>query len=126
MIGRGGRGTGNVLAHRLAWELENGPVPDGMYVCHSCDRPSCCNPAHLFLGSQRENMADMAVKGRANSVPPVRRGSELSRKLAEADVAEIRRLHAAGLSQREIGSRYGIGQMTVSDIITRRSWKHVP
>jgi hypothetical protein len=50
--------------HRLAWEEVNGPIPEGMAVCHTCDIPGCCNPAHLFLGTQRENIADMRAKGR--------------------------------------------------------------
>lgn len=55
-------------AHRVAWELKNGPIPDGMFVCHNCpngDLPSCCNDNHLWLGTHIENMADMCLKGRA-------------------------------------------------------------
>jgi len=52
------------LAHRVAWKLTKGPIPKGMYICHSCDNPACCNPAHLFLGTQSDNMKDMIVKGR--------------------------------------------------------------
>jgi hypothetical protein len=60
--------TGNhrlIYAHRAAWELANGPIPAGMNVCHTCDHPACVNPAHLFLGTQQANMADMARKGRS-------------------------------------------------------------
>jgi hypothetical protein len=53
-----------VYAHRLAWEEANGPIPAGMYVCHTCDVPACVNVEHLFLGSQSDNMKDMAAKGR--------------------------------------------------------------
>lgn len=55
-------------AHRAAWVLTCGPVPDGMVVCHRCDNPGCCNPAHLFVGTQLDNIADMVAKGR-NVVP---------------------------------------------------------
>jgi hypothetical protein len=53
--------------HRLAWELANGPIPDGMQVLHRCDEPRCCNPDHLFLGTQSDNMADKVRKGRTRN-----------------------------------------------------------
>ncbi len=51
-------------AHRAAWETANGPVPDGLFVLHHCDRRMCCNPAHLYLGTQADNMRDKVVRGR--------------------------------------------------------------
>jgi HNH endonuclease len=72
-------GTIAVSTHRLAWELANGPIPEGMHVLHRCDTPACCNPDHLFLGTQTDNMADKTRKGRARNggtgklKPPERR-----------------------------------------------------
>lgn len=53
-----------LLAHRVAWTIANGPIPDDMLVLHHCDNPPCCNPGHLFVGTHQDNMDDMAKKGR--------------------------------------------------------------
>jgi hypothetical protein len=107
-------------AHRVAWELVNGPIPEGMCVLHRCDNPPCCRVEHLFLGSQALNMADMNAKGRQP------KGSDNGRaKLTEADIPEIRGLLAEGVVQREIGRRYGVASSQISNIKAGHRWNHV-
>src|SRR5262245_57257109 len=67
-----------IAAHRVAWQLEYGPIPDGMYVLHRCDNPPCANPDHLFLGTLPENNADMRAKGRARRGPGFTRASAIA------------------------------------------------
>jgi len=57
--------------HRFAYELKHGAIPRGMYVCHTCDNPPCCNPDHLFLGTQQDNMKDRKQKNRTNWKPGI-------------------------------------------------------
>ncbi len=104
-------------AHRVAWELTHGPIPDGRLVCHACDNPGCVRPDHLFLGTQSDNMCDMAAKGR-HAYP---RGEDHPQaRLSNADRAEIRRLYAAGaISQAAIAERFGVCQSHVSRIVRR-------
>src|SRR3990172_9835358 len=64
LIGSGGRGSPTIRTHRLSWTLSNGQIPKNLLVLHCCDRPGCVNPAHLFLGTQRDNMRDMNRKCR--------------------------------------------------------------
>lgn len=112
-------------AHRLAFEFSIGAIPDGLLVCHRCDVRHCCNPDHLFLGSNSENMADMVAKGRARSSGF--RGEQLPQaKLNEDTVRAIRATYASGeRTQRELSERYGIQPSAISLIVTRKRWKHV-
>lgn len=104
------------LAHRMAYELAFGAIPHGMLVLHRCDNTKCCNPAHLFLGSHLDNMADMRAKGRGNKTPlPVRRGGDVNgARLTDADVQEIRRARAAGATTVELGRRFNVHNSVIS------------
>lgn len=74
--------------HRIAYELWVGPIPPGLFVCHRCDNPSCCRPEHLFVGTQTDNMRDMAAKGRGNYTGLVRPSGEYLTDLARRRRAE--------------------------------------
>lgn len=117
-IRRGGKRDGRVLAHRLSWQIHNGPIPDGMVVCHRCDTPACVNPDHLFVGTQAENIADMWSKGRGAAGE-----SAPSAKLSESDVKAI---IADSRTQEEIAADYGVSSSHVSMIQTGRQWRGLP
>ena len=108
-------------AHRIAWVLANGPIPDGLCVCHHCDNRICMNPAHLFLGTNADNSADMIAKGRQ-----VRGSRHHFAKLTAEQVRSIRKEYASGrIAQPQLARRYGIIQANVSMIVNRHTWKHV-
>jgi hypothetical protein len=91
-IDRAGYGRyGQRRASRVAWELGRGPIPEGIYVCHHCDNPACINLDHLFLGTQKDNIADCISKGR-QSPPPVSHPASLA-ALPEARAASAARTH---------------------------------
>lgn len=114
-------------AHRFSWELHNGPICDGLQVLHKCDVRACVNPAHLFLGTQLENIQDMDAKGRRVTKYNPRRGeTHADAKLTTSDIVAIRQLSAQGVSQREIAKQFDMSQQHISDIVRRRCWTHVP
>jgi HNH endonuclease len=107
------KGSRKARAHRVAYELFKEPIPKGMLVLHRCDNPSCCNPDHLFVGTQKDNKKDQASKDR------------IGWKLKAADVIEIKKLRASGMVMRAIANLYKVGESTISHIINGRKWKHV-
>jgi hypothetical protein len=109
-----------IPAHRFAYTLEHGTISDDKEACHKCDNPPCCNPAHIFAGTHRENMEDMVAKDR--SARGERSGST---KLTDNDVIKIRQLIDCGMKQAEIGKLYSISQKAVSLIALRKRWKHI-
>lgn len=114
----------NVLAHRIAYEELVGPIPDGLFVCHHCDNPSCVNPDHLFTGTVQDNVFDMMKKGRGIKAKGEQHGMV---KLSEDDVVEIRRRVAAGEyeNQTKLGKEFGVSNQLISRIASRGIWAHV-
>lgn len=112
-------GGTDVYAHRLSWEMHNGPIPDGLYVLHRCDNRRCVRPDHLLLGTNADNFADMRAKRRHA------KGTMLPQaKLDDDKVREIRKL--AGLtSQGAMARRFGVGQGQIAKVIARKAWRHV-
>ena len=108
-------------AHRFAWMMENGDIPVGLCILHKCDNPKCVNPAHLFFGSQADNMADKTQKGRGAI------GSDHGKaKLAESDALEIRKVYVeSGRSQMSLAQEHGVSQQQISRIINRKQWAHL-
>ena len=104
-------------AHRIAWIVYRGPIPPGMFVCHSCDNRACVNPKHLWLGTPKQNTADMMRKGR-NIAPAGERNGNA--RLTSEQVALI---FLARGSHAQIAARFGISLIHVGNIRTRRAWK---
>lgn len=106
-------------AHRVSWILHRGEIPKDMGVLHKCDTPSCVNPDHLYLGTQKENSADRERKGRGVYV----RGENVGNaKLTEAQVLAIR---SDTRSERALIEHYGVSSAHISRIKRRKTWNHI-
>lgn len=112
------RGRRVEKAHRLAYRLANGDVPDGMMVCHTCDNPKCCNPSHLFIGTAQNNKSDCVEKGRHVKG----RGVYWKAKLSEDDVRAIR---ADTRTSYQVADQYHVSAVLIQQIRKRNVWKHL-
>ena len=109
-------------AHRILNEIIDGPIPNGICVCHHCDNPKCVNPLHLFRATHKENMYDAIAKGRLDNNGE----KQGNAKLTEKDVLEIRRLYATGkVLQRELAKMWRICRPHISEIVNNKGWKHI-
>jgi hypothetical protein len=117
-------GARKVRTHRAAYERLVGPIPVGMRVCHRCDNKRCCNPDHLFLGTDLDNARDRDAKGRGRAIPPAAMtgAANPAAKLGPAEVFEIRRA-ARHETQRSLAKRFGVSQSQIGNIVRGTSWR---
>ena len=108
-------------AHRMAWKLAYGDIPNGMLICHHCDNGKCCNPNHLFLGTYLDNMQDMKSKGRQVHLYG---DNDPKSKLKSEEVLEIVRLYKTGkFSQSYLGKMFCVSRSAILNILKGRTWR---
>lgn len=131
----------NQYAHRVAWELTNGPIPDGLSCLHRCDVPGCVNPDHLFLGTQGDNARDRNAKGRAASKKGPLNGrwkggvssgyrkreglsvNDYGRRLTPRGVQVVREMYASGAhTQYSIADYLSIDRNIVRRVLSGRHY----
>lgn len=110
---------GATMAHRIAYSLVKGDIGEGLVVRHVCDNPACCNPAHLLVGTQTDNMADAIERNRLHCG-----ASNPRAKLTEDDVRAIRK-NPEGLTLAELSEKYGVSPASLSGIRNGKTWRHL-
>lgn len=105
----------DVYAHRMAWELHNGAIPTGMHVCHHCDNRRCVNPDHLFIGTQHDNMRDMANKGRNSP----------NRLYTESTVRAAVDRYISGVSSADVSQEFGVSRVQLRKWVKGEQWSHL-
>jgi hypothetical protein len=127
-------GGKQISAHRAAWALVHGSIPDGAHVLHHCDVRNCVNPNHLYLGTPSDNMRDRADRGRmwnqqAKNKEAARaiafRNLEKRRKLNENDVRVIRELRALGVSGQALAEQFGVVREHIYKVAKGEKWRSV-
>jgi len=109
-------------AARVSFKLFNGEIPAGQIVRHTCDNPMCVNPAHLVLGTQADNMRDLAERGRGH-VPHKTRGELNAQSKLTAD--QVREIRASTETRKQIAARLGVSPSTIGAVRQGRNWKHL-
>lgn len=117
-------------AHRFAYRQVNGDIPAGLHVLHRCDNPRCVNPAHLWLGTNADNVRDRCAKGRTRAgratLERRAKGETHGRvKLREADVLAIREASANGTENKALAERYCVSRAAITLIVKRKNWRHL-
>lgn len=116
--------NGEAGAHRVVYQMFKGPIPKGMLIRHDCDNRRCCNPAHMRLGTKRDNGRDMVERGRDRHY--IGKGSANGNsKLTESQVAQIRYLYeyVGGYTQAELGKAYGVSQVMIGNVVRHDNWR---
>lgn len=109
------------IASRIAYLLSTGADPDDRFVCHSCDNRLCCNPSHIWLGTHRDNMRDMALKGRAHVTGWKGEGHPSSRLLQE----QVLKIRASNLPGSVLAEQYEVTAAAIYNIRERKTWRHI-
>lgn len=119
-IQEAGRGSRNLLAHRFAYEMRNGPIPAGLVVMHSCDNPSCVNPDHLSAGSQSQNIIDAFTKGRKFS--PVPSGERNKRSKLTLEQAKFIKANQQ-MKHTELAKMFNLSPNCIRSVRIGRTWR---
>jgi hypothetical protein len=108
------------LAHRVSWQLHFGKIPHGLHVLHKCDVRACCNPRHLWIGTNADNMADRDAKGRC--IPPPHYKGEAHPR-AKLTAVQVKKIRASSRSIRVIAATYGVGSSQIYAIRNGKNWR---
>lgn len=113
------------IASRVIWEIENGEIPPGMFVCHKCDNPSCVRLSHLFLGTPKENAEDCIRKGRHRAKSNEDHWNSKLTMTAASEIREFCRIQKYG-NQIAMARKFGVCRGTIELILRNRIWRNRP